>query len=145
MLCRRNSKSERPIKCAMLSGCPVTKLSNPTTAWPSARNRSARWEPRNPAAPVIRTRMGSDASDRVVREAERAHLLRVVEVATVDQDRALQRLFDPPEIRVAVLVPVGDDDERVGAMRRVIVRIGVRDAIAQPPPRFVLGDRVMRF
>ena len=36
----------------MLSTEPVTKLSMPMTLWPRARSKSARCEPRNPAAPV---------------------------------------------------------------------------------------------
>src|SRR5690606_23654151 len=40
-----------------LSGVPVMKLTMAITSWPSAMNRSQRCEPRNPAAPVISTRM----------------------------------------------------------------------------------------
>src|SRR5262245_10505247 len=40
----------------MFPGRPVMKLSTQTTAWPSARNRSQRWDPMNPAPPVISVR-----------------------------------------------------------------------------------------
>ncbi len=38
---------------------PVIMLSTQITSAPSARNRSARWEPRNPAPPVMTTRDGA--------------------------------------------------------------------------------------
>jgi hypothetical protein len=42
-------------RAAMLSAFPVMKLSTQITSCPSARNRSQRWEPMNPAPPVIIT------------------------------------------------------------------------------------------
>src|SRR5664280_1762689 len=47
-----NLKFGWPPRCAMLSTEPVTKLSMPMTWWPRARSKSARCEPRKPAAPV---------------------------------------------------------------------------------------------
>src|SRR5258706_14257659 len=46
-----------PAGCAMLSGLPVMKMSMPMTSWPSLRSLSQRWDPINPAAPVIRIRV----------------------------------------------------------------------------------------
>src|SRR5512145_237916 len=52
-----NEKRECPARGARLSGLPVTKLSMPTTSWPSLNNRSQRCEPKKPAAPVIKMRI----------------------------------------------------------------------------------------
>src|SRR5258708_4932171 len=40
----------------MLSVFPVSRLSIAMTEWPSAKKRSARCDPKNPAPPVIRMR-----------------------------------------------------------------------------------------
>ena len=44
-----------------------------------------------------------------------------------------ERAFDAREVRMAVLVPVGDDDERIGALERVVVRR--RDVTRSPSRR----------
>lgn len=44
----------------MLRRLPVMRLSMPITSHPSLIKRSQRWEPRKPAAPVIRTRFMDD-------------------------------------------------------------------------------------
>src|SRR2546427_2522826 len=41
----------------MFSLRPVLKLSTQTTSWPSPSSRSQRWQPKNPAPPVTRTRI----------------------------------------------------------------------------------------
>ena len=56
-----------------------------------------------------------------------------VEIASVDDDRPPQRLLDADEIRMSVLVPVGDDDQRIGAVERLIAR-GARTQ-RRPPSR----------
>jgi hypothetical protein len=50
----RNRSCSR--SAARLSGLPVTRESTQTTSHPSATSRSQRWDPRNPAPPVIRAR-----------------------------------------------------------------------------------------
>src|SRR5690554_6691610 len=97
-----NSKAGFPMRWAILSGEPVMKLSMPTTSSPSARNRSQRCEPRNPAAPVIRIRMLDSAvrgslhgpgsgrrgpPHRHVLESQFAHAFRFPEIAAVEDDR----------------------------------------------------------
>src|SRR6266566_3003946 len=42
----------------MFSRRPVKKLSRHRTSWPSANNRSHKWEPIKPAPPVTRILMG---------------------------------------------------------------------------------------
>ena len=49
-----------------------------------------------------------------------AHPLRVVDVAPVDDQRALHQLLHPVEVRVAEVVPLGDEDQPVGAGERVV-------------------------
>src|SRR5690606_13058763 len=55
--CRTKRNRGLPMRWARLSGVPVVKLSMAITSWPSAMNRAQRCEPRNPAAPVISTRI----------------------------------------------------------------------------------------
>src|SRR5262249_18030140 len=121
---------------AMLSGVPVRKLSMQMTSAPSPRNRSQRCEPMNPAPPVINTRDTplplslapyGHAPDGQVGEAMLPHDLRVVEVAAVDDERALQQLLHACEIGTAELVPVRDHEERVRAVERVVVDAVIGD------------------
>ena len=51
----------------------------------------------------------------MVREAERRHLLRLVDVAAVEDDRRLEQLLHALEVGPAELVPLGHEDECVGA------------------------------
>ena len=79
-----------------------------------------------------------------VGEAERRHLPAIVQVPAVDHDGALQRRLDAGEVGMPVLVPVGDDDERVGAGERVVVRLRVVDAVAEAALRLVHRDGIVR-
>src|SRR5438128_1615072 len=98
--CSMNRKPRVAPRCSMFSGRPVTKLSMHTTSEPLARRKRARWEPMNPAPPVIRIRMtrrprsgGEDrpTADGVVLEAEAPHALRLPEVAPVEDDGTAHR------------------------------------------------------
>ena len=57
---RRGIGSLQLNACSRLAAMPVQKLSIPTTWWPSARRRSTRFHPMNPAAPVTKARMISN-------------------------------------------------------------------------------------
>src|SRR3954463_10506861 len=50
------SKPGRPLRCEMLSIDPVDRLSRISTSCPFSSNASERWEPMNPAPPVINAR-----------------------------------------------------------------------------------------
>ena len=52
----------------------------------------------------------------------RPHLLRVVDVAAVEDDRLPHQLLHAREVGLAELVPLGDDRQRVGALQRVVAR-----------------------
>src|SRR6058998_132947 len=54
----------------MLSVVPVRRLSTQTTSQPFARKKSQRWEPMNPAPPVMRMRGGRRDADRRARREE---------------------------------------------------------------------------
>ena len=51
--------------------------------------------------------------------------------------------LDAREVGMAVLVPVGDDDECVGAVERVVVRLGKLESVAEPSLRLVHRHRVV--
>jgi hypothetical protein len=59
MLCTRNWNRGLSIKWAILRRWPVKRLSTQRTLSPSARNRSQRCDPTNPAPPVITVRIVS--------------------------------------------------------------------------------------
>ena len=57
----------------------------------------------------------------IVGEAELAHLVRLVDVAAVEDHRLLHQRLHALEVRPAELVPLGDEQQRVGALERVVV------------------------
>src|SRR5437867_10974868 len=137
---RRSAK-----RCATLSGVPLRKLSRQMTSSPSARKRSQRCEPMKPAPPVTRMRAIADwlggaydrAPDGEVGEAVLAHDLGLVEVAAVEDDRAAEEPLHAREVRPAELVPLGHDEERVGAGEGLVVDAMVGDALAEDLARLV--------
>ena len=64
-------------------------------------------------------------------------LFGIKEIPTVDDDRLSQRGLDPREIGMAILVPVGHDDEGVGPFERLVVRFGVTNRVADLAPAFL--------
>ena len=72
MSCSMSRNPSKPSRNALLSRDPVTKLSTPMTWWPSVRNRSARWDPRKPAAPVMRTRIYEPVAEAAASAPPRA-------------------------------------------------------------------------
>src|SRR6516164_3180948 len=110
------------------------------TSSPWATRRSHRCEPKNPAPPVTRTRLATTlmalpasgqrpqlgrrtprrAADAEIREARRGHLLRLVDVAQIDYQRARQQGFDAAQIERAELIPFSQQDQRIGALHRLV-------------------------
>src|SRR5207244_7792327 len=105
-------------------------LSTHKTSSPWATSRSHRCEPRNPAPPVTRTRLATTlmagpspphpasrqgpqrgpraqrrAADAEIGQTSGRHLLRLVDVAQIDHQRARQQTLDAAEIEPAELVP----------------------------------------
>src|ERR1041384_3592227 len=105
-----------------------------STSWPRLRKLSHRCEPINPAPPVIRY-LAIIASYRVVSKTELAQVRRIEDVATIENHRLLEQSFDAPKIRPAKFVPFGQNQQRCGAMSRVVVSMRVLDSIAEDFPR----------
>src|SRR5437879_7998978 len=122
-----NMKRRFANRCAMLSGVLVRKLSMQMTSSPSSRKRSQRCEPMKPAPPVMRMRAMASArpdrgaADRKVGEAVLAHDLGFVQVPAVEDDRLAEELLHAREVGAAELVPLGDDEQRVGVLERLVV------------------------
>src|SRR5512138_752892 len=136
---------------AMLRLLPVKKLSTQITSWPSARSRSQRCEPMKPAPPVTSIRMPlplsaatvAVAPERDIAETSSLHPVRLVQVAAIHHNRALQGALDPLEIRVAILVPVGDDDQCVAVGQNLILISTVSDLVAKMFLRLLQGLRIV--
>src|SRR5437868_7827191 len=117
--CSMNVKPRWRPSDAMLSGEPVMKLSTHTTSQSCSSRNRARWEPMNPAPPVIRMRIarrrsggvGRTAADRIVREAETAHPLGLPEVTAVEDDGLAHHRAQALQVEELELVPLGDEDD----------------------------------
>src|SRR5262245_4733388 len=137
-----NEKRLLPKRCAMLSGDPVRKLSMQMTSLPSCRNRSQRCEPMNPAPPVMSTRVivtsarcaDRRAADRQVREAMLAHDYWIVQVAPVEDDGTAHELFHTREIGTPELRPLGDDEQRGGVGKCIVVHAVIAHPFAEDGP-----------
>src|SRR5713226_4959438 len=117
----RNSKSGLPVSVPTLSREPVMKLSSASTRMPRFSRASHRCEPMKPAPPETTALcLLLVAADTPIRETEIAHDLRVVDVAPVDDYGPAHRGFDAAKVESAELVPLRDNNQRVGARREVI-------------------------
>src|SRR5262245_300175 len=131
-LCRTKRKRFSSWRCATLRMFPVRRLSIAMTSWPSARRRSQRWLARNPAPPVTRTRiaMTSASAHADVLPAGPPHLGGLVDVAQVDHGLRAQGAGEASEVQRPEGVPLGREDEEVGARGAVVgvlrvVEVGV--------------------
>src|SRR5215467_2313417 len=134
----------------MLSSEPVSRLSMQTTSHPWPSRKSQRWEPMKPAPPVTRTRTGASsgrqnglASDGVVLEAEPAHALRLVEVATVEDDGTAQEAAEPLQVEVLELVPLRDEHGRLGSLGRLVGRLREGHRGGEEGARIVHGHGIV--
>src|ERR1035437_5602451 len=64
------------------------------------------------------------SADRMVLQAMAANLRGIIEIAPVKNHRQLQALTYGVEIRTAELLPLGDDRQRIGTVKRGHRRIG---------------------
>jgi hypothetical protein len=67
------------------------------------------------------------------------------EISAVKDNRFFQHLFEPVEIRVAELVPVGDHRKGVGAVDGIVLVVhhGDRGIVLKDPSAVVAGDRII--
>src|SRR5258705_12218228 len=136
---------------AILSALPVRRLSMHTTSQPLSRRRSQRCEPMKPAPPVTSTRTrtpsGRDhglAPDRVVLEAEPAHAFGLPDIAAVEDDPPAENAPQPLEVDELELVPLGDEQHRVGILGRLVGGGAVGHAGGQQPAGFDGGTGIAR-
>src|SRR5262245_8813955 len=108
------------------------------TSCPSLRKLSQRWEPINPAPPVIKY-LAIVSSYRIVLKPKLADVRRVVQVTAVKNNRALEQPFDPPKVGSTELIPFGQDQQCRGAGQRLIVPIRVLDSVAKNSFRLLRG------
>src|SRR5258706_3547959 len=126
-------------KAAMFSRVPVEPLSMQSTWSPRWRKLSHRCEPMKPAPPVMRI-LAISPADGIIAEAELSQVVGVVDVPAVEDHGLFEQPPDGVEVGAAELVPLRDDDERVGALERVVVAPVVADAVAED--LFRLGHRL---
>ena len=130
-------------------------VERPRPRGPPSRKRSARCEPRKPAAPVMRTRtLSTPVAGVTVRrpmlwysKPARGHVRRDPRGSGRRRSAASRHgRAHAVEVRAAVRVPLGVDHQRVGSVERRVVgrrvaRSGLRSGGAPPPsPR----DRARR-
>src|ERR1700693_520142 len=80
----------------------------------------------------------------MVSHAQLPHLLDVVKIAAIDDDRLLERALYPLEIRMAVLVPVRYYDQCVRAGERLIISLGIIYSVAEQTPGVVERSWIVR-
>src|ERR1044072_3994295 len=88
-----------------------------------------------PAPPVTRY-LAMVSSYRVVGETELAQIDRIVNIASVEDHRLFEQSFDARKIRPAKFIPRGQNQQRRGAVQRVIISMRVLDAVAEDFSRF---------
>src|SRR5882762_8200187 len=118
-------------------GGPVPRYGAPRAGDGQSAHRQSR-------QPRPRGRASERAADAVVGESQTTQFLRVVQVASIDDQGPLEKLLHPGEVRVAVLQPFGDDRECVGAGERVKPVAGIADAISKMMLRRLHRSRVVR-
>src|SRR5690242_21891948 len=87
----------------------------------------------NPAPPVTRY-LAIVPPYRVVGETELTQVRGIENIATIENHRLLQQAFDAREIRPAKFVPFGQNEQRCGAMERILTSVRVLDSIAKNSP-----------
>src|SRR6266550_9582975 len=115
----RNSKSGLACSDTRFWCEPVMKLSSASTLMPRSSNSWHRCEPMKPAPPETTAR-GLFAANAAIGEAEAAHRFRVVDVSSIDDDRAAHELLDSSHVELAELIPFGDQNDRIRPRRNGI-------------------------
>ena len=97
---------------------------------PAGDQYSCHLPPRPPTPAPSRKRHARPA-DREVGKAELAHRVRLLEIPAVENDRLLEKTLHAVEVRPAKLVPLGHDQQRIGAVDRLVVLAMVADPVAE--------------
>src|SRR5438309_7910567 len=138
----RNSKSGFSLSVLTLSREPVMKLSSARTRMPRASKASQRCEPMKPAPPETTAR-SLVAADTPIGETQLAHHHGIVDVASIHDHRPAHGCFEPPQVEMPKLVPLGDHDQSVGAGRQTVCVARVFD-LRQPDSRAFHRSWVVR-
>ena len=80
----------------------------------------------------------------MVSHSQLPHLLDVVKISAIDDDRLFERALYPLEIRMAVLVPIRYHDQGVRAGERLIISLRIIYSVAEQTPRVVEGSRILK-
>jgi len=75
------------------------------------------------------------AAHAVVVEAHLGHALRLEDVAAVEDEGTRQAVAHRRQVGAAELVPLGADQERIGAVEHIVHIVPVRDTVAKRPAR----------
>src|SRR5258706_16434924 len=126
-------------KAPMFPGPPAGRFSIQSAWPPRGRTPPQGREPMKPAPPVMRI-LAISPADGIIAEAELSQIVGVVDVPAVEDHGLFEQPPDGVEVGAAELVPLRDDDERVGALERVVVAPVVADAVAED--LFRLGHRL---
>src|SRR5262249_53211792 len=132
----------------MFDASPVIRLSMQMTVCPSARSRSQRCEPRNPAPPVTTLTRSAPGTVRAPPHAEIVEPLlgedrRVVDVPSVEDDMPAHERFHPVEVGPAEDIPFREDQKSVGAPEGGVVVFKKLHRVAEVLSRLLERDRVV--
>src|SRR5262245_42744266 len=100
------------------------------TSWPWLRKLSHRWDPIKPAPPVTRY-LAIVPSYRVIFEAKLLQIFRFVNIAAVKNDWLRQQAFDAGEVRTAKFIPLGENEQSRGALKRVVIALHVLNPLTK--------------
>src|SRR5258707_5172483 len=136
------------MRWAMFDGSPVRRLSMQMTVCPSARRRSHRCQPRNPAPPVTTLTRSEAGMIRSPADAEVVECLlgedrRIVDIPSVENDVPAHDRFHPIEVGPAEDIPFREDQEPVCIPEGGIIVLEKLHRVAEVFPRFLQGNRVV--
>src|SRR5579859_4220945 len=118
----REVRSDMPVLYGQIQLPPSSQQvgGTPITSGSRGQDRLIQWRR---AGRGERGRLMYGAADRLIEEALRDHLGRVVQIAPVDHERIGHRLAHAVQVQAAELAPRREQDERVGALCN---RVGIR-------------------
>src|SRR4030095_3967156 len=100
------------------------------TSCPCLRKLSQRCDPIKPAPPVIKY-LAIISSYGIILKPKLSDIRRIVEVTAIKDNRVLEQLLDSHKVRSTEFIPFSQNQQCRGAGQRLIVPIGVLDAIGK--------------